>query len=102
MSRQFACVNTRSLLVGERYQLVPGRERVIPDQGSAKRLPMPLIAASVGHATAAPPRSVRSDSGASVQGVVLSRGDRLFDKSKIFVEQFLGLRAGRDWRSAIH
>ncbi len=47
-------------------------------------------------------RSPRSDSGASVQGVVLSQGDRLFDESKIFVEQFLGLRAGRDRRSAIH
>jgi hypothetical protein len=31
-------------------------------------------------------RSPRSDSGASVQGVVLSQGDRLFDESKIFVE----------------
>ena len=39
---------------------------------------------------------------ASVQGVFLSQGDRLFDESKIFVEQFLGLRAGRDRRSAIH
>jgi hypothetical protein len=44
----------------------------------------------------------RSDSGASAQGVVLSQGDRLFDESKIFVEQFLDLRAGRDRRSAIH
>ena len=39
---------------------------------------------------------------ASVQGVFLSQGDRLLDESKIFVEQFLGLRAGRDRRSAIH
>jgi|SRR6516162_5157722 len=43
-----------------------------------------------------------SDSGASVQRVVLSRGDRLFDESKIFVEQVFGLRAGHNRRSAIH
>jgi hypothetical protein len=47
-------------------------------------------------------RPPRSDSGASVQGVILSQGDRVFDESKIFVEQCLGLRAGRARRSAIH
>src|SRR5215471_17082325 len=48
---------------------------------------------------AAPPRA---DSGPAVQRVVLRQGNRLFDESKIFVEQFLGLRAGRDRSSAIH
>jgi hypothetical protein len=61
------------------------------------------LEAKIAHA--APRRAARpprSDSGAPVQGVILSQGDRLFDESKVFVEQFLGLRARRDWRSAIY
>jgi hypothetical protein len=74
----------------------------------AENWTLAYLGAKIAHAArqeAAPKtaaRPPRSDLRASVQRVVLSQGDRLFDESKVFVEQFLGLRARRDWRSAIY
>ena len=98
------CVNnaTGAMPVLRKLWLMPGGNRA----GWARNEPLSWVGAHKAYTarvlgSVRPGRRTR-DSGASVQRVVLSQGDRLFDESKIFVEQVFGLRAGHNRRSAIH